>query len=233
MKPEKVQDLILQTGDAQYLPYWKDRSWKRYPFVYQGAQPFVYEGAQGHVTLPTAEGWHPGYDSQSWTIEGHMMAKESGKRYAFVHYYNYNAMGRILGFHERVLHITDVSEKKRYMATRYHFRPFPSLFKPPFSVREGYLDITYQPRGGRIERWRAKKDSSGNLIPFEYQLEAFGQGKSGEQMALSRFRGAQASDINRRHGLPGESHDVRAARYPCPWVTQGESPWDSQLVRQD
>jgi len=177
MKPEEVDALILQTGDTQYLPFWKDKSWKRYPFAY--------EGAEEHFTLPSAVGWHPGYDSQSWDIEGYVKAGESGKIYSFIYIYSYNRMGKLFGFNCRVLNITDISEKRRYIDRRYHFRPFPGLFRPPFDIKEGNLDITYHPRGGGIERWYAKRDSSGNPLPFEYHLEASSNGKSGARINLS------------------------------------------------
>ncbi len=169
--------LILQTGDTQSLPFWKDKSWKRYPFAY--------EGAEDHFTLPSAIGWHPGYESQSWDIEAYVKAKESGKIYTFVHIYSYNAMGKLFGFSCRMLNVADISEKKRYVDRRYHFRPFPSLYKPPFDVTEGDLDITYHPRGGSVDRWHPKKDSSGNVLPFEYHLEASSNPKSATRVNLS------------------------------------------------
>jgi predicted secreted hydrolase len=176
MKPES-DALILQTGDTQSLPFWKDKSWKRYPFAY--------EGAEEHFTLPSAIGWHPGYESQSWDIEAYVKAKESGKIYTFVHIYSYNAMGKLFGFNCHVLNVADISEKKRYVDRRYHFRPFPTLFKPPFDIKEGNLDITYHPRGGNVNRWYSKTDSGGNVIPFEYHLEASGKGESGAETKLS------------------------------------------------
>lgn len=177
MKPEERDHLILQAGDAQAFPYWKDKSWKHYPFAC--------EGAQEYYTLPRCTGWHPGNESQSWTIWGHLKAEESGERYYFINIYNYNVAGKLFGFHWHLLLITDVSEKKRYVERRYHFRPLPSLFRPPFDIKEGNLDITYRPRGSSADRWYAKKDASGNLIPFEYRLEATGNEKSGDRMVLS------------------------------------------------
>ena len=176
MKPQS-DALILQTGDTQSLPFWKDKSWKHYPFAYQGAEE--------HFTLPSAIGWHPGYESQSWDIEAYVKAKESGKTYTFVHIYSYNAMGKLFGFSCRVLNVADIAEKKRYVDRRYHFRPLPSLYKPPFAITEGNLDITYHPRGGSVDRWYPKKDPAGNLLPFEYHLEASSNAKSGAQTKLS------------------------------------------------
>jgi predicted secreted hydrolase len=177
MEPEKGDALILQTGDTQNLPFWTDRSWKRYPFAY--------EGAEEHFTLPAAVGWHPGCDSQSWDIEAHVKAEESGKRYSFIYIYSYNRMGRLFGFNCRMLNVADISEKRHYVDRRYHFRPFPGLFRPPCDIKEGNLDITYHPRGRSIERWYAKRDSSGNLLPFEYHLEASSNGKAGARINLS------------------------------------------------
>jgi hypothetical protein len=177
MGHEEVNQLILQTGEIQSLPFWKDKSWKHYPFAYKGTEE--------HYTLPAAEGWRPGNESQSWTIEGHVKAKESGKRYAFINVYNYNVMGRLLGFHWRLFQVTDIAENKRHTDRRYHFRPFPDLFKPHFTIKEGNLDLTYHPRDGGTDRLYTKQDSSGNLIPFEYRLEASCIEKSGERVNLS------------------------------------------------
>ena len=116
MKPQS-DALILQTGDTQSLPFWKDKSWKHYPFAYLGTEK--------QFTLPAAIGWHPGYESQSWDIEAYVKGKESGKIYTFVHIYSYNAMGKLFGFSCRVLNVADIAEKKRYVDRRYHFRPFP------------------------------------------------------------------------------------------------------------
>jgi predicted secreted hydrolase len=176
MKPQS-DALILQTGDTQSLPFWKDKSWKHYPFAYKGAEE--------HFTLPSAIGWHPGCESQSWDIEAYVKAKESGKIYTFVYIYSYNAMGKLFGFNCRVLNVADISEKKRYVDRRYHFRPLPTLYKPPFDITEGNLDITYHPRGGSTDRWYPKKDPGGNLLPFEYHIEASNNPKSGTRVKLS------------------------------------------------
>ncbi|UCC60030.1 MAG: hypothetical protein JSV02_09905 [Dehalococcoidia bacterium] len=176
MTPEEVDALILQTGDTRNLPFWTDRSWTRYPFAY--------EGAEEHFTLPAAVGWHPGYDSQSWDIEAHVKAKESGKRYSFIYIYSYNRMGWYFGFNCRVLNVADISEKRHYVDRRYHFRPFPGLFPPPLDIKEGNLDITYRPRGRSVERWCPKTDSGGNPVPFEFRLEASSYGGSGMDMKL-------------------------------------------------
>jgi len=79
--------------------------------------PFAYEGTEEHFTLPGAEGWHPGHESQSWTIEGHLKAEKSGKRYAFINIYNYNTMGRLLGFHWHLFQVTDIYEKKLFTSS--------------------------------------------------------------------------------------------------------------------
>jgi hypothetical protein len=172
MEEKNAASVIMQEG-VQSLPFWNDRSWKHYPFAR--------EGTEQHFTLPAAEGWHPGHQSQSWTLEGHLVAKESGRRYAFISVYNYNVMGKLLGFHWYLLHVTDVTNGKSHVSRAYHFRPFPDLFQPPFEIKQGSLDITYRPRGGRVNIWRTKKDASGNLIPFEYRFESSGVDSSGEQ----------------------------------------------------
>jgi predicted secreted hydrolase len=51
--------------------------------------------------------------------------------------------------------------------------------------REGNLDLTYHPGDGITDRFYTKKNSSENLIPFEYRLEAACLGKSGERLNLS------------------------------------------------
>jgi predicted secreted hydrolase len=176
MKPQS-DALILQTGDTQSLPFWKDKSWKHYPFAYPGTEE--------HFTLPAAVGWHPGYESQSWDIEAYVKGKESGKTYTVVHIYSYNAMGKLFGFSCRVLNVADIAEKKRYVDRRYHFRPFPGIYKPPFDVTEGNLDITYHPRGNGVDRWYPRKDSSGNVLPFEFHLEAARNPRAPVQTKLS------------------------------------------------
>ena len=176
MEEKNAANVILQEGYVQSLPFWNERSWKHYPFAR--------EGTEEHFTLPAAEGWHPGHQSQSWTLEGHLVARESGRRYAFINIYNYNVMGRLLGFHWSLLHVTDVTNGKYHISRAYHFRPFPDLFKPPFDIKQGNLDITYRPRGAGVSIWHTKKDANGNLIPFEYRLEAAGSDGSGEPVGL-------------------------------------------------
>jgi hypothetical protein len=176
MEEKNAASVILQEGYVQSLPFWKEKSWKHYPFAR--------EGTEQHFTLPAAEGWHPGHQSQSWTLEGHLIARESGRRYAFISVYNYNVMGKILGFHWYLLHVTDVTNGRSHVSRAYHFRPLPDLFQPPFEIKQGSLDITYRPRGGRVNIWRSKKDASGNLIPFEYRFESSGVDSSGEQVGL-------------------------------------------------
>ena len=176
MEEKNAASVILQEGYVQSLPFWKEKSWKHYPFAR--------EGTEQNFTLPAAEGWHPGHQSQSWTLEGHLIARESGRRYAFINVYNYNVMGKLLGFHWSLLHVTDVTNGKSYISRAYHFRPFPDLFKPPFNIEQGNLAITYRPRGARANIWRTKKDANGNLIPFEYRLESFSTDRSGELVGL-------------------------------------------------
>ncbi len=177
MNSEQLKDMILQRGEVQSLPFWNNRSWKQYPFSY--------EWTEENYQMPAAEGWRPGNESQSWTLEGHIIGEETGQRYAFINIYNYNALGRILGFHWRYFQVTDLSRKKRYVERRYHFRPFPDIFKPPLDIKEGNLDLTYKPRGGGVDRWHTKRDPDGNLIPFEYHIDATGKDKTGEQVGLS------------------------------------------------
>jgi hypothetical protein len=176
MEEKKATGIILQEGYVQSLPFWNEKSWKHYPFAR--------EGTEQHFTLPAAEGWHSGHQSQSWTLEGHLIARESGRRYAFINVYNYNVMGRLLGFHWSLLHVTDVTNGKNHISRAYHFRPFPDLFKPPFDIKQGNLDITYRPRGAGVSIWHTKKDVNGNLTPFEYRLEAFSTEMPSEPVVL-------------------------------------------------
>jgi predicted secreted hydrolase len=94
-------------------------------------------------------------------------------------------MGSLFGFNCRVLNISDISENRRYVDRRYHFRPFPTVFRPPFDIKQGNIDITYHPRGRVVDRWYPKTDSGGNPIPFEYRLEATSDGRAGARVALS------------------------------------------------
>ena len=129
----------------------KSQSWKTYP--YHEAGTLIY--------FPQDEGRHPSEPTEWWYTNGFLTGLSSGKEYSFmVSYFYYPAFG-FDGF--RIFNIADETDGQFYPET------LPCTYPV---ISQDMLHIQSLTWGGGSEQWVTLTDSQGELIPFEYQLNA-------------------------------------------------------------
>ena len=129
----------------------KSQSWKTYP--YHEAGTLIY--------FPQDEGRHPSEPTEWWYTNGFLTGLSSGKEYSFmVSYFYYPAFG-FDGF--RIFNIADETDGQFYPET------LPCTYPV---ISQDMLHIQALTWGGGSEQWVTLTDSQGELIPFEYQLNA-------------------------------------------------------------
>ena len=129
----------------------KSQSWKTYP--YHEAGTLIY--------FPQDEGRHPSEPTEWWYTNGFLTGLSSGKEYSFmVSYFYYPTFG-FDGF--RIFNIADETDGQFYPET------LPCTYPV---ISQDMLHIQSLTWGGGSEQWVTLTDSQGELIPFEYQLNA-------------------------------------------------------------
>lgn len=127
------------------------QSWKTYPYHEEGTL----------IYFPQDEGRHPSEPTEWWYTNGFLTGLNSGKEYSFmVSYFYYPAFG-FDGF--RILNIADETDEQFYPET------LPCTYPV---ISQDMLHIQTLTWGGGSEQWVTLTDNQGELIPFEYQLNA-------------------------------------------------------------
>lgn len=127
------------------------QSWKTYPYHEEGTVLY----------FPQDEGRHPDEPTEWWYANSFLTGQQTGKEYSMmISYFYYPALG-FDGF--RIFNLTDESEGQFFTDA------LPCVY-PVMS--EDRMHIQASTWGGGQEQWVTKTDDSGELIPFEYHLEA-------------------------------------------------------------
>jgi len=129
------------------------QDWKTYPYQQQGSV----------LTFPDDEGYHPGEVVEWWYTNAHVTGDSSGKKYSFMLTYFYYPLFGFSGF--RIFNISNDSDGGFYQETQPC--QYPTLSQDHLEIKAtvGLLGLTQ-------EKWETLKDTGGNLIPFQYHIEA-------------------------------------------------------------
>ena len=131
------------------------QDWKAYPY-----QP------SGLISFPLDEGRHTVDPTEWWYTSGHVLGLNSGTNYSFMCTFFYNPAAGFDGF--RILNITNDD-------TGEFFQSVLPLTYSTLSQSECDIEAAIFQSG--TEYFKTKKDTDGNLIPFEYEL--FSNGGTG------------------------------------------------------
>ncbi|MGN6267064.1 MAG: lipocalin-like domain-containing protein [Ginsengibacter sp.] len=138
--------MVMMTSVRSY-----SQNWKVYPYKPGGSL----------ISFPADEGHHTTEPIEWWYTAGHLAGAQSGKTYSYMLTYFYYPASSYGGF--RILNITDETTGIFYQdakLVRYT------------ALSTTHLDIHASVTGGDNEFWTTKTDSQGNLIPFEYNINA-------------------------------------------------------------
>ncbi|MCO6490097.1 MAG: T9SS type A sorting domain-containing protein [Phaeodactylibacter sp.] len=129
------------------------QSWKTYP----------YHEAGSVLDFPQDEGAHPGDPIEWWYTNARVTGLETGTEYSFMlTYFHYPVLG-FDGF--RILNLANEDTGAFYDETQ------PASYT---TLAEDHLEIRASVGFGSPESWVTKRDTQGQLIPFEYHLSAAG-----------------------------------------------------------
>ncbi len=135
--------LIAHTGFSQ--------SWKTYPYTPTGSL----------ISFPQDEGHHTDVAVEWWYTTGHVVGNTSGKKYSYMLSYFYFPQNGFDGF--RILNISDDDSEQFFRETKlvnYN------------TLATDSLHIEANVFLGGTESWLNKTDANGNMIPFEYAIDA-------------------------------------------------------------
>ena len=128
------------------------QAWKTYPNHSSGSL----------LTFPQDEGWHTGEPIEWWYTNAHLTGQNTGHEYTIMMtFFRYDTLG-LNGF--RILNIAD--------ETTGEFKSGTAFLTYPVMATD-HLEIEAKKLVG-TERWYTKKDSTGNLLPFQYKIESAG-----------------------------------------------------------
>ncbi|MHC1776216.1 MAG: lipocalin-like domain-containing protein [Lentimicrobium sp.] len=127
------------------------QSWKTYPYHEEGTL----------IYFPQDEGRHPAEPTEWWYTNAFLTGLTTGNEYSvMLSYFYYPALG-FDGF--RIFNLADET------AGQFFTEALPCVY-PVMS--QDHLNIQAQVYMGGSEQWTTLEDDQGNLIPFEYQLNA-------------------------------------------------------------
>ncbi len=128
------------------------QSWKIYPYSPQGSL----------IEFPRDEGYHPSESVEWWYANGHFTGEISGHQYSFMVSYFHRPAFIFDGF--RIFQLTDETTGVSYSQTL----PcnYPVLAVDSLHIYASFIS------GNPSEEWVNQVDSYGNMLPFEYELNA-------------------------------------------------------------
>lgn len=125
------------------------QTWNQYPYLPSGSL----------VDFPADEGHHPGEPIEWWYTTGHLIGQNTGTKYSYMlTYFYYPTISD--GF--RILNIANENTGEFYDETTPMNYP---------TLSQTHLEIEASPfLMGSNEYFKTKEDSTGTLIPFEYEI---------------------------------------------------------------
>lgn len=135
------------------------------------------------MQFPAAEGEHPDQESDTWFLAG-QLSSATGRSFAFLTIFNKNRPGGsiVADFYTMALFDLDAGGYGTY--TDYDMPPASMTSTgPKLSAAEGHLDIAYQSSAGTAA-WTTRRDRSGELLPYSYQVNLVGSDQAGRSMRL-------------------------------------------------
>src|SRR5438552_18948548 len=148
--------------------------WKRYPLTL---------GDDPELVFPQAEG-DQGAESNTCYVVGRLRGRSSGHQWAFFAIFTFNDVWHRLRADFHTLALFDLDSGDYGTSTQFDF---PRLLRRRrshrLSVARGHLDVSFQGDGGE-SYWRTRRDPSGALQPFAYELRAIGADAGGRAMRV-------------------------------------------------
>ena len=149
-------------------------AWKRYPLTL---------GDDPELVFPQAEG-DQGAESNTYYVAGRLRGRSSGHRWAFFAIFTFNDVWHRLRADFHTLALFDLDSGDYGTSTQFDFpRLLHRRRSHRLSVARGHLDVSFQGEGGE-SHWRTRRDPSGALQPFAYELRALGVDADGRVMRV-------------------------------------------------
>jgi predicted secreted hydrolase len=149
--------------------------WRRYPYVLVPGDP--------ELTFPAAEG-DQGAASNTYYLAGRLRGLASGRRWAYLVVFTFNAVRRWLRSDFYTFALFDLGGG-RYGSYTEH--DLPRLLRRrrghKLSVASGRLDVAFASALGPC-RWTTRRTADGSLVPFAYRLTLRGRDAAGQAMRL-------------------------------------------------
>lgn len=147
--------------------------WKRYPFVLAADDP--------QLTFPAAEG-DQGAESNTYYVAGRLRGRSSGREWAFLTVFTFNAIRHRLRTDFYTLALFDLATGAYGTYSEFDLpRPLRLRRRYKLSVARGHLDVAFDAAAGR-STWTTRRAADGGLLPFAYQLAL--HGRDAEQRAM-------------------------------------------------
>ena len=137
--------------------------WQRYPYQLVPGD--------SQLDFPAAEGTHPDFESDTWYLAGHLTARESDRRFAFITIFNRNRPGGevIADFH--TFAVFDLDRGTYGTFTDYDMPP--KNMEPgavaKLTSAEGHLDLRYESSAG-TSTWSDVPRRRGRTRPLHLRL---------------------------------------------------------------
>lgn len=174
MKIKLLSFLLLTTTISSLSA----QPWKTYPYHQPGTLLY----------FPEDEGRHPAEPMEWWYTNGFLTGQTTGNAYTFMLTYFYNPFLTFDGF--RILNIANETTGLFFPETQPCNYPVMS---------QNNLHINAALPGGVNEEWSTRQDSVGNLIPFEYHLNAQSQNGSIDLVYIAQKRPLIVADSGYLH----------------------------------
>jgi predicted secreted hydrolase len=154
-----------------------DSAWRSYPFA------LVPDDSE--FTFPAAEAVHPHCESDTWFIAGELTSRSTDRTFAFLTIFNRNRPGGSIVADFHTVAVFDIDNGTYGTFTDYDMPPknMEPGSVPKLTATAGHLDMTYDGRAGRAQ-WVTRRDSSGQLVPYTYDVVLVGTDQSGKDMEL-------------------------------------------------
>jgi hypothetical protein len=149
--------------------------WKRYPLTLAEDDP--------ELVFPAAEG-DQGAESNTFYVAGRLRGRTTGRTWAFLTIFAQNDVRRRVRADFHTVALFDLGDGSYGTSTDYDFpRLLRRRTRHRLSVARGHLDVTYRGDAGNSSL-RSRRDASGDLVPFAYDLHVVGRDAEGRAMGL-------------------------------------------------
>lgn len=151
-------------------------AWRTYPYLLSPDDP--------QLTFPAAEG-DQGAESNTYYIGGRLRRGADDPRWAFLAIFTFNDVRKRLRADFHTFALFDL-EHDTYGTYSEFDLPHPLRIRRAYklSVAAGRLDVAFAGAHG-TSRWATRRDASGQLVPFAYELALVGRDDAGREMALT------------------------------------------------